>query len=213
MQRERYIYCKNVACWMFTNWAHPCDQCLGQETVLYQPPLCFPTSVSPQARHHPDSKPRVVLPGFGLYVNRITLHAPFCVWLLLLSILFVKFIPIAVCGCRLFILIALQKFTVGMCHDVFTCLLYCWWAFGGFPVLASTNSVAMNILAQVLTHACVSIGSLPQNGITESQDIHMLLWIPLNSFPKQLNFLAFLPDMCEKSYFLFSFMPRHKEEE
>lgn len=84
---------------------------------------------------------------------------------------------------------------------------------GGFPVLASTNSVAMNILAQVLTHACVSIGSLPQNGITESQDIHMLLWIPLNSFPKQLNFLAFLPDMCEKSYFLFSFMPWHKEEE
>lgn len=99
---------------MFTNWAHPDDQRLGQETappehfdsLLHAPFQPLPV---PRAAAALTAKPGLVLPDFVLYVNTTAVHALLaCVWLLLRRLLFVNFIPTIVCGCRLLILVAAQ---------------------------------------------------------------------------------------------------------
>lgn len=82
------------------------------------------------------------------------------VWLLLLSTWFVKSTSVVVCGCRLFILIAVGKSTVGIRHNVFICPFHCWWAFGEFLGLATASSAVTNVLAQVLWWAHVVLQSL-----------------------------------------------------
>lgn len=55
-----------------------------------------------------------------IYINRTTLHKPFCIWLFQINFVFARFIPV-VCS-NFLILIATQYFVVWIYHNLF---LYC----------------------------------------------------------------------------------------
>lgn len=74
-----------TAHWIFTNWAHSCNQHLEQENS---------TAFTPETHERPLFQLRspsrdnhcLVLPGFELYVNAVMQCILFCLWFILLNV-------------------------------------------------------------------------------------------------------------------------------
>ena len=154
-------------------WIHLCNLQPNQDVEnLHHPPKflrAHPQSVSPTSTpgnhgaafyHH-----RLVWLIIELNLSGITQYILFCVWLLQLSIMFLRLTKVFACISHLFILMAEQCSTVWIDHN---CLIYSPVDrhLGSFQVLAIVNKTAMNMNVQVILwkYTLISLTHLLRSG-------------------------------------------------